>query len=384
MVEWRIKGTTLAVFFICILIFSCKDASKDKNEVQTINIALNTPLEPKEFIAKVSDIRFIPLETTQQSLINRIDKCVVKGDRFYILDKKQQSVFIFTDEGKFITRINRLGKGANEYIDLTDFEIGEQGELIIFDAVNRRLLFSNQEFDFTRSLKVCYGDKVLYLKDGSFIIYADIPEKGGYSIHVFDRNASLKQTLFPASDDEGIRPAYNREKHLDYQNDKVRFIRSYDYNVYEIRNDSLCIQHRFHFGNKNMPEGLLRGTYPEVFQKVLKDVSVQMIDNYIETKDWITFEVNGTGVYYEKLKNRYYIPANGLEVPYAPIFQNAPKVISSGKYYTVISAKNVISSLLPLISHESYVQKYPILKNLQKFSLNEDDNDILVEFQLNH
>lgn len=113
-----------------------------------------------------------------------------------ILYKKQQSVFIFTDEGKFIARINRLGKGANEYIDLTDFEIGEQGELIIFDAVNRRLLFSNQEFDFTRSLKVCYGDKVLYLKDGSFIIYADIPEKGGYSIHVFDRNASLNKRSF--------------------------------------------------------------------------------------------------------------------------------------------------------------------------------------------
>lgn len=379
-----IKGMKLGLLIFCFVIFSCKDIPECQDAVQVIKIALDSSLEPQGFIDKVSDIRFISLETTQQSIINRIDKCIVKGDRFYILDKKQQSVFVFTNEGKFITRINRLGKGANEYIELTDFEIGEEGELIVFDAISQRILFSNNEFDFIKSLKVCAGDKMLRLNDENFIIYADIPEKKGYAIHVFGGNDSIKQTLFPASDDEGIRPAYNREKHLDYQNGKVRFIRSYDYNVYEIRNDSLSIQHRFDFGNKNMPEGLLKGTYPEVFQKVLKDVSVQMLENYIETEHWITFEANGTGVFYEKMKNRYYIPANGLEVPYAPIFQNAPKVTGSGKYYSVISAKNVISSLLPLITHESYVQKYPMLRNLQKLSLNEDDNDILVEFRLIH
>lgn len=160
-------------------------------------------------------------------------------------------------------------------------------------------------------------------------------------------------------------------------------MRSFDYNVYEIKNDSLDIKYRFDFGKENMPEGLLKGSYVEVFQNVLKDESVQMLDNYIETNDWITFEVNGKGIFYEKKNSRYYIPANGLEVPYAPIFQNAPKVINSGKYYTVISAKNVISSLLPLLSYEPYLQKYPILQYLRKFSLNEDDNDILVEYQLN-
>ena len=381
MVRSEIK---IALLIFSFIIFSCKDSSRDKKDnVHIIKIALDSPIEQKSFMDKVSDFRFIPLETTLQSIINKIDKCVIKDERFYILDKKQQSIFIFTNEGKFITRFNRLGKGPDEYIELTDFEIGDQGELLVFDAVNRKLLSYNREFDITGNTRVCYGDKMLLLNDGTVIIYADAPEKKEYAINVFDKNGSIQQTFLQTSDDEGIRPTYSRENNLYYQNGSISLVRSFDYNVYEIKNDSLDIKYRFDFGKENMLEGLLKGSYVEVFQNVLKDESVQMLDNYIETNDWITFEVNGKGIFYEKKKNRYYIPANGLEVPYAPIFQNAPKVINSGKYYTVISAKNVISSLLPLLSYEPYLQKYPILQYLREFSLNEDDNDILVEYQLN-
>ena len=381
MIRSEIKIVLLIFSFI---ILSCKDSPRDKKDnVHIIKIALDSPIEQRSFMDKVSDFRFIPLETTLQSIMNKIDKCVIKDERFYILDKKQQSIFVFTNEGKFITRFNRLGKGPDEYIELTDFEIGDQGELWVFDAVNRKLLSYNREFDITGNVKVCYGDKMLLLNDGTVIIYADTPEKKEYAINVFDKNGSIKQTFLQASDDEGIRPAYSREKNLDYQNGNISLVRSFDYNVYEIKNDSLDIKYRFDFGKENMPEGLLKGPYVEVFQNVLKDESVQMLDNYIETNGWITFEVNGKGIFYEKNNNRYYIPANGLEVPYAPIFQNAPKVINSGKYYTVISAKNVISSLLPLLSYEPYLQKYPILQYLREFSLNEDDNDILIEYQLN-
>lgn len=381
MIRSEIKVVLLIFSFI---ILSCKDSPRDKKDnVHIIKIALDFPIEQKSFMDKVSDFRFIPLETTLQSIINKVDKCVIKDERFYILDKKQQSIFVFTNEGKFITRFNRLGKGPDEYIELTDFEIGDQGELLVFDAVNRKLLSYNREFDITGNTRVCYGDKMLLLNDGTVIIYADTPEKKEYAINVFDKNGSIKQTFLQTSDDEGIRPAYSREKNLDYQNGNISLVRSFDYNVYEIKNNSLDIKYRFDFGKENMPEGLLKGSYVEVFQNVLKDESVQMLDSYIETNDWITFEVNGKGIFYEKKNNRYYIPANGLEVPYAPIFQNAPKVINSGKYYTVISARNVISSLLPLLSYEPYLQKYPILQYLREFSLNEDDNDVLVEYHLN-
>lgn len=372
----------ILLFILCVFILSCKDVSKDKAGISFIEIALDSPIEPENFINKVSGFRFIPLEAREQLIISGIDKCVVKPDHFYILDKKQQSIFVFTHEGKFVSQINKLGRGAAEYIELTDFEIGNQGEFIIFDAVGRKLLFYNSKLEFTKSLNVCAGDKMLLLNNGTIIIYADIPEKQGYGIYVFDKAGFLKQTLLPVLDDKEIRPAYHREKHLDYQDGKIRFVRSFDYHVYEIQDDSLGIRYCFDFGKKNMPGGLLRGSYPEVFQNVLKDKSVQMLDNYIETDAWITFEVNGEGVFYEKKTKQYYIPANGLEAPYALIFQHAPKVVNSGTYYTVISAKNIISSLMPLVSHEQYLQKYPVLEHVKNLSLHEDDNDVLVEYHL--
>ena len=145
MVRSEIK---IALLIFSFIIFSCKDSSRDKKDnVHIIKIALDSPIEQKSFMDKVSDFRFIPLETTLQSIINKIDKCVIKDERFYILDKKQQSIFIFTNEGKFITRFNRLGKGPDEYIELTDFEIGDQGELLgFFPIIVNSILQEIQEF----------------------------------------------------------------------------------------------------------------------------------------------------------------------------------------------------------------------------------------------
>lgn len=79
-------------------------------------------------------INYIPLETTRQSLINKIDQLVVTKEHFFILDELASAVFVFKKNGKFLCRINQFGnlkKSAKSsfYINIT-YDYGTD-ELVI-------------------------------------------------------------------------------------------------------------------------------------------------------------------------------------------------------------------------------------------------------------
>lgn len=65
----------------------------------------------------------IPLESKNVPLIGQMETFQYFRDYIYILDKKKESVFIFTDKGKFLREVNRKGKGPGEYTDIKFFEI---------------------------------------------------------------------------------------------------------------------------------------------------------------------------------------------------------------------------------------------------------------------
>ena len=67
----------------------------------------------------------IPLETTEESIIGEINKLEIVHDTLYILDEDQNMIFLFDKTGKYITRIDDVGRGPQEYLGIADFHIDE-------------------------------------------------------------------------------------------------------------------------------------------------------------------------------------------------------------------------------------------------------------------
>lgn len=87
-----------------------------------------------------SSIEFIPLETNDSCLLSDITKIIYKDSLYYISDATSSCIFIFSETGKFVKSIRRIGEGPGEYLSISDFDIDNEKNIYINSAVNRKLI----------------------------------------------------------------------------------------------------------------------------------------------------------------------------------------------------------------------------------------------------
>lgn len=124
----------LSLFLLAILLTaSCKNRSAHvESAIKTIDIAGAVgkgQIVPLSHIAE--SIEYIPLETNQSSLIDKLrwNSIVYENNKFYI--KYNHSLFIFDNTGKFLFNFNRYGRGPQEYDYLSDFYIDPDDNIIV-------------------------------------------------------------------------------------------------------------------------------------------------------------------------------------------------------------------------------------------------------------
>lgn len=133
----------LFLLIIFIIIFSsCQPTINEKSI--SVDIGKISSLPPETLFTSA---RIIPLETTDSSLMAQIDKVLVHKKTIYLLDARQNIVFVFNDNGNFLFKINQKGRGPEEYNFLNDININpyEQtlelldpmGNLLTFDTTGK-------------------------------------------------------------------------------------------------------------------------------------------------------------------------------------------------------------------------------------------------------
>ena len=61
------------------------------------------------------NIELIPLETNNNVLIGSISKCLIHQNNFYIFDGQQNTFWMFDENGKYVSKIDKRGQGPGEY-----------------------------------------------------------------------------------------------------------------------------------------------------------------------------------------------------------------------------------------------------------------------------
>jgi len=106
-----------------VLILTCFTMCKQKvHSDDVIFVDIDRP-EISSIFDYFRSIELIPLETSSDALIADISKIIVHGDRYYMLDQPQQIIFVFDQNGKFLFKINKQGKGPEEYLSVIDINI---------------------------------------------------------------------------------------------------------------------------------------------------------------------------------------------------------------------------------------------------------------------
>ena len=112
-----------------ILFCSCSNNASNNSQIIDIESAIGKGAihNASEFL---EDIRYIPLETTAASIIGDIRNIIIENEKIYVLTYND-IITIFDINGKYLNTLNRIGRGPEEYLNISDFAINSRGNIVM-------------------------------------------------------------------------------------------------------------------------------------------------------------------------------------------------------------------------------------------------------------
>lgn len=135
---------------ICLIIYLELSCSNNNNK-SLINepkftLLIDTLLTDESFYISsiASTYKIIHLETREDCYFSKISNIKILNDTIYIFDRKLKSVFLFSTDGEYLSKICKIGRGPGEYNNPSDFDVVEKNNSIaIFDWANRKMNYYN-------------------------------------------------------------------------------------------------------------------------------------------------------------------------------------------------------------------------------------------------
>jgi hypothetical protein len=125
------------LFFLCVILFGCQSGSRQSKtgDLPIIDLSQNHP-QKEIHLRNIADIEYVPLETTDNVLLNDQAKLFYVSDKYLLISNRREGdVFVFYRNGKIVSHFNRRGGGSGEYPGISN---------IVFDETNEEIfIFHN-------------------------------------------------------------------------------------------------------------------------------------------------------------------------------------------------------------------------------------------------
>jgi hypothetical protein len=198
---------------------------KDKNQIITFDLKKF----PKITTVKLSDlgcvdINYVPLETNDQSFISgnfdlmSMGFRIIAGKDYYIV-KNFNTIKKFRDDGTFVAKIGKEGRGPDEFLVAHDIDINKKNqEIYLVDAWDKRFYVYSEGGKFIRTFKcplntshfrmnsdgiMCYSinsfqnvETSFNLIDTAGTIIKSFPNKYPWSIKANQKSLVLNENIF--------------------------------------------------------------------------------------------------------------------------------------------------------------------------------------------
>lgn len=236
---------TILFISTIILLLSC---SNSQNSSSTISIDLDAS-KSVSINNIFSKIEIIPLETNENSIIQNIDKIIEYKSLTYILDRRQKAVLIFDNHGKFISKINTIGRAPDEFYLLEDIAINKfSNTLECLDPMGKILTYSLQG-QYLSSIYLPHPPMAYHylhvLNQDSILLYTNPTKYNDYTFRIFSRQQDTFVSQFIKQ-----KKIINGECKLPIQvyKDSIYFTQAFSNEIYKISDDTLLLAYQWDFG----------------------------------------------------------------------------------------------------------------------------------------
>ena len=166
----------IALFVLC----GCKEKAPVTVGEGSIVVDITQPEKNLKMSDLFSDIKYVKLETTSESLIQYINRVLDLDGNLLVVDRDNQSLLLFGKDGRFIKKIAGQGKGPGEYLRMYDAAVDKEGRrLFVLDAYAQSVLIYDFDGKCLDSKKFGFwAQELKYIGDDKIALYAGYAPNG--------------------------------------------------------------------------------------------------------------------------------------------------------------------------------------------------------------
>lgn len=379
-------------YFILLFIAGCSNNSSN-HYLQKGEIDFSFSKLTEEPISNfVNKYLVIPLETRDDAYITRARKILIYNDTIYILENKlgrRHQIYVFSLDGKYITRIFSQGRGAYEYQSISDFDIHPESNLItILDPGLHKLFRYNLNSEYQDEFQLdCWAKEFKYLKEGKmlYLVFSTSTSKLsdgiGNDIYVYDEEHNLSYSAFPFT--KPISIGMGNGINLIRNTNGISYKKINTNLVYSIKSDTLKIKYFLQFSLDVLPGNEIENVFFK--GKGILDKYISNINYYESSETVYTFfkhNKNGYWGLYNKSSNKSYV-FNEQKDPECQC-NITLNVLSSYKDYFIIETDySKINAVLRILDADKKRCANPeIFKTLETLDMTSNPILILVDFNV--
>jgi hypothetical protein len=199
------KKTILLLLSMLPIFMHCTRPAE--NNSLALSVCESPLLKDSQIQDQISKVDFLVIDTTE-ALLSSIRKIIVDKELSIIFPgKNEQGILIVNSKGKMNGKINYLGGGPGEYIDITDFTYNfKTKEIIILDIVTKSVYAYDLKGKFKGQKKINMQATQLITDDEFYYFYTHRrPIEIGQITRIVVMNSDFKvvNSYFPNSESQG-------------------------------------------------------------------------------------------------------------------------------------------------------------------------------------
>lgn len=177
--------TRFIAFCLCCIMVSCSKTGTIAEDIDIVNVNINEMSPIDEFVCGESE--YLCLDSSDNCLIENIDKVMISQDTLFVVDRTRKTVFTFSaNDGEFINKISRAGRGPGEYVELSDCDIW-QGLIYILSYAEQKLNVYSANGECLNSIKLPNQySKLKVINDDKVWLYAENSNSDLYNFAQLD------------------------------------------------------------------------------------------------------------------------------------------------------------------------------------------------------
>ncbi|GAB6013266.1 6-bladed beta-propeller [Viscerimonas tarda] len=395
----KIYKLFLFIATIITLSSGCSQSKKDGEQMKYVaysdpSVKIDRHIAPlkidildqpySDFYANLDSLRIVKLETNEESLIGSVSRLFIINNTLFVADYfKTKSIFAFDLQGNFLYKINKIGKGPGEYLNLNMVNIDEK-HIAILDFHSWKIIRYDLSGNllFEKKIDPCPADFIEFGDNKMIFAYHNYSPKVPYQLTFNDSDLKTEGTAIPFKNTRYIVGEY-LSAFQKTENGDILYHYTFCDTIYQIKDYEIIPKYHLSFYAPSEIEAFYEKTKnlnETEFSRVKMNSDLVRYYSFMELKDILyVYYTKGKLSYTSLVSKDNFKIYNSVAADTEKMFAYIPFVISGYHQNTLLGY--IDESFLSTLSAENMEMFYTHLKDedIQKIKELEDtDNNPVV------